>query len=221
MTAQYSAAWYLYSSRFAFYTDGSFEPEFGFGNADGTNNNTTHWHHNYWRLDFDIDGSANDVISEDGVTQATEFSRLRCNPSTTPSCATERRWTVTDTVTGRGYQLTPSADDYITPTNQSGRGFHLVDVMGTVYQSGEYGDNPNYNLGDCAMNSGNLVNGGDLDGATGAGADVVLWYRVGVRDVRAGSTTPPADVMICKKAGPAFTPIGNWGGAALLLDGFE
>lgn len=213
VTAQYDAAWYMYSSRFAFYLDGSFEPELGFGNADGTNNGITHWHHNYWRLDFDIEGSGNDQILQDAAVQASEFATLRCNAATTPSCATERRWTVRDSVTGRGYELLPSSDDYITPTNQSGRGFHLVDVMGTAYQTNEFGDVSTNNLSDCSMDEENIVNGGDLDGATGAGTDVVLWYRVGVRDQTA------VDVMVCKKAGPAFRPVGNW--AALFANGFE
>jgi hypothetical protein len=215
VTAQYVADWYMYSSRFAFYQDGSFEPEFGFGNRNGTNNSITHWHHNYWRLDFDIEGGTNDLIAQDGVVQSSEFATLRCNPVTTPSCANERRWTVVDSVTGRGYELVPSSDDYVTPTNQSGRAFHLVDVMGTVYTVGEYGDNPAYSLGDCSMDEENLANGGDLDGPAGTGADVVLWYRVGVRDQTG------VDSMICKRAGPAFRPIGNWNQPPLFADGFE
>jgi hypothetical protein len=215
VTAQYVADWYMYSSRFAFYQDGAFEPEFGFGNRNGTNNSITHWHHNYWRLDFDIEGSANDQIRQDGAVQSAEFAALRCNPVTSPACANERRWSVVDSVTGRGYELVPSSDDYVSPTNQSNRGFHLVDVMGTVYANGEYGDNPNYLLSDCSMDEENIVNGGDLDGATGGGADVVLWYRVGVRDQTG------VDSMVCKKAGPAFRPIGTWTPAPLFADGFE
>lgn len=213
LTAQYVADWYMYASRFAFYADGSFDPEFGFGNRNGTGNGTTHWHHNYWRLDFDIDGAANDQILQDAAVQSTEFTALRCKP---PTCATERTWTVRDSVTGRGFQLLPSAADYVTPTNQSGRGFHLVDVLGTVYTAGEYGDSAAYSLSDCGMDEENLANGGDLDGPTGAGADVVLWYRVGVRDQTG------VDSMVCKKAGPAFAPIGDWSaGFTGFGDGFE
>ena len=217
VTAQYVADWYMYSSRFAFYSDGAFEPEFGFGNRNGTNNNTTHWHHNYWRLDFDIEGGANDQVLEDGAVQATEFASRRCNSTTTPACVNERRWIVRDSVTGRGYELLPSSDDYTTPTNQSGRAFHLVDVMATAYQAGEYGDNPAYQLSDCSMDEENLVGtvGGPNPPAAINGADVVLWYRVGVRDQTG------VDSMICKKAGPAFRPVGDWGDGELFSDGFE
>jgi hypothetical protein len=220
LTTQYAASWYYYSSRFYFYADGSFEPEFGFGNRDGTNNSITHWHHNYWRLDFDIDDAGNDVVAQNGVVQATEFQTLRCNPSTATPCAIERVWSVTDTVSGRGFQLLPAAEDYVSPTNQSGRNFHLTDVMATTHIANEYSDTPStVTLSDCGMDEENLVNGGDLDGPTGSGTDVVLYYRVGVRDRNA--SPGPQDSMICKRAGPVFTPIGNWGAPPLFENGFE
>jgi hypothetical protein len=221
LTTQYSADWYFYSSRFYLYADGSFEPEFGFGNRDGTGNETTHWHNNYWRLDFDIDGASNDVISENDVVQTTEFMTKRCNAGTTPSCATERTWSVRDTVSGLGFRLMPSAEDYITPVNQSGAGYHSNDVFGTTYIAGEYFDAANVSLGDCNVHEENLINGGDLDGVAGAGTDVVLYYRVGVRDRNANPG--PQDSMICKKAGPVFTTIGNWDGVTpeIYQNGFE
>lgn len=219
MTMQYDAAWYKYSSRFRLYADGTFEPEFGFGNSDGTNNGITHWHHNYWRLDFDIEGAANDVIQENGTTQALEFKSLRCNPATQPVCVQERRWQVRDTLTGRGFELDPGDNDYNTPANQSNRGFHKFDVFGTVYGANEYSDQTDNNLGDCAMLDANLVNGGDLDGPTGEGTDVVLYYRGGVRD-KTNDGNGPQDSMICKKVGPKFRPIGTWT-SVLFENGFE
>lgn len=219
ISTQYSAAWYLYSSRFRFHTDGSFEPEFGFGNSNGTNNSTTHWHHNYWRLDFDIDGAANDVIRENDVTRGSEFATLRCDTATSPACASERRWQVLDTITGRGFELDPTDADYVTPTNQSGRGFHLRDVIGTVYNAGEYSDRADNSLGDCAMVDGNLANGQDLDGVAGEGTDVVLYYRAGVRD-RTNEGAGTQDSMVCKKVGPMFRPLGVWT-SVLFADGFE
>jgi hypothetical protein len=220
LTTQYNAAWYAYSARFRLHADGAIDPEFGFGNIDGTNNGITHWHHNYWRLDFDIDGAANDVIVENDAVQSTEFATLRCNASTVPSCATERFWEVRDTVTGRGYRLLPSADDYISPTNQSGRNFHLRDVIGTAFVNNEFGDNPNYSLSDCTANHAALANGADLDGPAGEGTDVVLYYRVGVRD-RTNEGPGTQDSMVCKRAGPVLVPVGDWGGAVLFENGYE
>ncbi len=211
LTTQYAAAWYQYTSRFVFYANGAFDAQFGFGNNNGTNNGTTHWHHNYWRLDFDIDGADNNQLSINDVVQGTEFTSLK--NSTGGPGGSARTYEVRNTQTGRGYRLTPGRNDYTTPTNQSGRGFHLVDVIGTAYVANEYTDRGNSNnLGDCSMLSGNLANGQDISGG-GAGTDVVLYYRVGVRDQTG------VDSMICKSAGPIFTPIGNW--TSMFANGFE
>ena len=56
-------------------------------------------------------------------------------------------------------------------------------------------------------------------GGGGAGSDVVLYYRGGVRDKTADGNGPQ-DSMVCKKVGPKFTPIGVWN-APLFGDGFE
>jgi hypothetical protein len=220
LTTQYNAAWYAYSARFRLHADGAIDPEFGFGNDDGTNNGITHWHHNYWRLDFDIEGADNDVLYEDGALQSTEFASVRCNSSTIPACSTERTWEVRDSVTGRGYRVLPSAADYVSPTNDSGRNLHVRDVVGAQYIVGEFGDRANNNLGDCSFVHTALANGGDIDGPTGAGSDVVLYYRVGVRDrTNVGPNTQ--DSMVCKRAGPVLVPVGNWGEEVLFENGYE
>lgn len=211
LTTQYSADWYLYTSRFYFYANGAFDAQFGFGNRHGTGNGTTHWHHNYWRFDFDIDGSADNLLSINDVPQSTEFTSLR-SANGGPG-GVERTWEVRNSVTGRGYRLTPGRGDYDTPTNQSGRNFHLVDVIGTEYVANEYTDRGNSNnLGDCGMLSGNLANGADIGGG-GAGRDVVLYYRAAVRDLTGVNS------MICKSVGPLFTPLGNW--QSMYANGFE
>lgn len=214
LTTQYSADWYLYTSRAFFYANGSFDLQFGFGNSNGTNNSITHWHHNYWRLDFDIDGADNNVLSINNVAQPTEFFSL-INPTGGPSGG-PRTYEVRNSQTGRGYRMIPGDADYASPVNQSGRNFHLTDVLGTVYRANEYTDRGSTNnLGDCAMLHGNLVNGENIIGS-GAGADVVLYYRVGVRDLTGVNS------MICKSAGPAFIPLGNWDPTAdLFVDGFD
>lgn len=213
VTVQYNAAWYSYGSRFIFHADGSFEPLFGFGNYDGTNNGTTHWHHNYWRLDFDIDGPTNDLVSVNDVVRTSEFTDLRS--LTGGPGATERTWEVRDSVTGRGFRLMPSSADYITPTNQSGRNFHTTDLIATIYKANEYGDRSDNNISACGMAHTNLANGEDLDGPAGAGTDVVMYYRVGVRDLTG------VDSMVCKDAGPMFVPFGPWGTDQIFGHDFE
>ena len=213
LTTQHSAAWYQYTSRWTFWSDGRMQPEFGFGNKDGTGNETTHWHHNYWRMEFAIDDPANAIntISVNGVDQTTEFSDLR-NASGGPG-GVPKTWEVRNTTTGNGYRLVPGADDYLVPTNESGRGFHTVDVMGTRQHDGEYGDRSDNPLGVCAMNQSALVNGESI-----ADTAVALYYRVGVRDSTAnnwplgcsGASCIPQDSMVCKRRGPSLLPFGPW-----------
>ena len=208
LVSQYRADWYMYDSRIRFYENGVIEPTFGFGNNNGTYNGTTHWHHNYWRFDFGIDGQDSHIASSNGVDQAVEFHAVRGAPGSTT-------WEVRNPDTGRGYQLVPGANDYLAATNESGRGFHNVDVMTTLYKPNEYGDNPSYSLGDCGMNHGALVNGENIHEQ-----HVVMWYRVAVRDSTANHWPPgcaasnscvPQDSMICKTAGPQLVPFGDWG----------
>jgi hypothetical protein len=210
-TSQYVADWYMYSSRFEFHADGRMEPTFGFGNRNGTYNNVTHWHHNYWRFEFDIEGNGANVVSTNGVDQTTEFSALRNltgGPGGGPTT-----WEVRNPTSGNGYRFVPGANDYLVPANESGRGFHMTDFIATAAIAAEYGDTANYSLSDCTMHLSNLVNGASLVGAVPA-----IYYRVAVRDTTANSWPPgcsggncvPQDSMVCKSAGPQLVPFGPW-----------
>jgi hypothetical protein len=211
LTTQYAAAWYMYTSRFAFFKDGRIQPFFGFGNTDGTNNGITHWHHNYWRFEFNIDGDGDQMMSENGVDKTTEFSALRNLTGGVNGGPTT--WEVRNATSGRGYRLVPGSGDYVVPTNQSGRGLHTVDVMGTKQIDGEYGDRTDNDLGACQMNQGALVNGQAIDHTT-----VALYYRVAVRDSTANNWPPGCtsgncvaqDSMVCKNTGPMLVPFGDW-----------
>lgn len=220
LTTQYVAGWYLYSMRWTFHQDGTIEPFFGLGNSNGTYNTTTHWHHNYWRFDFDIDGAGGDQLLLDGQLQSTEFSAVHQRG---------RVYGVRDSVTGRGYNVLPGdstsppgAMDLVFPANESGRNFHTVDAMGTLFANNEFGDNPNYSLSDCGVNVSALV----TPTVPISSSDVVLYYRGGVRD-SAGDFPPsapvPADPMVCKSVGPRMVPVGDWNASSDILfrSGFE
>jgi hypothetical protein len=203
ITAQYEAAWYKYTSRYVFSPNGDIGVEFGFGNSDGTNNDLTHWHHNYWRFDFDIDGADRDQISLNGTKLSTEFASLR---------SAREAYSVTDNAGQFGYQINPGANDTLFPANESGRNFHTSDIIGTRYIANEYTDRgTTNNLNDCALLSGNLANGASIDGT-----DVVVYYRASVRDTTAnnwpalGGGFAPQDSMVCKRAGPTLQLIGNF-----------
>ena len=224
LTTNHSAAWYKYSSRYIFYADGRFQPRFGFGNSNGTNASTTHWHHAYWRMNFDIDGADNDeVFIDDGsnqTVQTTEFTDFReitsGQPNDPGTYTDEVTWLVKDSVTGRGYQMVPGfegdsqlgfVDDYALGPDPGMDQYHNIDVMVSNYRliNGtlpEYSDTPGSNsLGDCSMEEENIVNGESLTGVDG---NPVFWYRTAVVDISNQG-------MLCKTGGPTFYPVGDWG----------
>lgn len=224
LTTNHSAAWYKYSSRYVFYADGRFQPRFGFGNSNGTNSGITHWHHAYWRLNFDIDGADNDqvfIVDQTGENlQTKEFSDLReitSGLANDPNTYTDEvTWLIKDSVTGRGYQMVPGfegdsqsgkIDDYDLGPDPSGDQYHNVDVMVSNYKliNGtlpEYSDTPGQNnLGNCSMEEQLIVNDESLVGVEG---NPVFWYRSAVEDLQNQG-------MLCKTGGPMFYPVGDWG----------
>ena len=235
LTTNHAASWYKYSSRFIFHADGRIQPRFGFGNSSGTNNSITHWHHGYWRLNFDIDGADNDQVfivnNSIESLQNEEFAGYRGVHGT----RNDPNWVVKDSVTGRGYRIEPGSggvsqqggiDDYAVPTNPSGAGHHNVDVMASKYKVLnnsviEYSDTPNSNnLGVCEIFDENLV-GDPLDPGnlpeSMIGEDVVFWYRTAVHDIA------PAG-MLCKTGGPTLYPVGDWSLSPvdlIFINGFE
>jgi hypothetical protein len=217
LTTQYTAGWYKYSTRYSFLSNGDIQPEFGFGNSDGTYNDVTHWHQNYWRFDFDIDGANNDELQLAGVPQPLEFSSLR-NPRSF--------YSVFDSAAGFGYQFEPGSNDDTYPANESLRNLHTTDVIGTRYKANEYSDKTTNNLSDCVMTPGTLANGESI-----ANTDVVMYYRASVRDSTSnnwalpGGGFAPQDSMICKRVGPLLRLIGNFpiadGDFSVFKDGVE
>ena len=67
LTSQMSAGWYRYLQKWTFHQDGRIEPFFGFTSVDASCIETTHRHHNYWRLDFNIDGAGGDYVVENNA----------------------------------------------------------------------------------------------------------------------------------------------------------
>ncbi len=196
MTTQFNAGWYRYTMRWIFHLDGRIEPRFGFGTYSQTCSSATHRHHNYWRLDFDIDGAEGDSVSENGGTPF-DAEDLRFSNLTT-------FWEVTDATTGRGYRLNPGAQDLRLPADD----FSKTDLMISLYHPNELQDAAS----SCAVDVTDIVNGESV-----LDTDVVLWYRGGVQD------RVNQDIFICKTVGPTLAPVGDWSPLSDVIfeDGFE
>jgi hypothetical protein len=213
LTTNHSASWYKYSSRFTFYLDGRIEPRFGFGNSTGTFSGTTHWHHAYYRINFDIDNTPNDdeVFSNSLGQQTEEFIDFRSRRNS---------WRIIDSQTGRGYRVEATDEDYLVDISQpphNPSNYHNTDVMVTKYKLinniPEYSDTPGLNnLGTCAMDETELVNNESIENQ-----DIVFWYRTAVNDLANAG-------LVCKFGGPVLYPEGDWNFDEyydLFIDGFE
>jgi len=216
LTSHGQAGWYRYSYRWRFHTDGTIEPEFGFGTYSDTFSDSTHRHHVYWRFDFDIAGPDGDVVSEGATPFTSEVSRQWSDPD-----GTDGPWRVVDQATGLGYELSPGAQDLQLPVWRDLDGdpdleldpFARTDMLATVYRPSELDDG---SFG-CEIAPSVLVNGESL-----VGQDVVLWYRGGVEDVRDWSDPSGTDIFLCKKARPSLKTIGDWEAfGEVFADGFE
>jgi hypothetical protein len=185
LTTQLSAGWYRYIHTWTFFLDGTLQPGFRFTAVDNPCTPLAHYHNVYWRLDFDLEGSANDAIDEydSGTwsTVTTEAQRLR-------SPATGRTWRVRDKVTGSGYEVIPAPEEDVADA------WSVADMWALAYGGSELDDGgATGELDGDRAHVDRYVTGQSIDGT-----DVVLWYRAGFRH------EGPAD---CEIAGPTLQPI--------------
>jgi Copper amine oxidase, enzyme domain len=198
LTTQFEAGWYRYTMKWRFYLDGRIEPAFGFSAIDASCVYHSHRHHAYWRLDFDIDGPANDLVTEGPnpapgggghggngfpiVNLLTETKRVNNRPGMT--------WSVIDSVTHRGYRIVPGPEVDL-PVDT----FSIGDFWALKYKANEIDDGGN--IGDCPVDFSAFLNGEVTSG------DVVVWYRT-------GWFHPPNQLDDCDLGGPTIYPIGDW-----------
>ena len=64
LVSEMEAGWYRYVSEWRFHTDGTIRPRFGFSAVQSSCVCTTHHHHAYWRLDFDLRTAGNNLVRE-------------------------------------------------------------------------------------------------------------------------------------------------------------
>jgi hypothetical protein len=198
LTTQFEAGWYRYTMRWKFYMDGRIQPIFGFSAVSSGCVSCTHIHHAYWRLDFDIDGAANDIVTEGPSPNAGLSGRGRGGPPITVLSTETMRlndrpnltWSVLDSGTHRGYRLVPGAE-----TAQPADSFSVGDFWALAYHANEIDDG--HSIGECPVDFGPWLNGESLTG------DVVVWYR-------SGWLHQGGDLADCDPVGPTLYPIGDW-----------
>jgi len=116
LVSEMEAGWYRYISEWRLHANGTIKPRFGFAAVNDSCVCDTHHHHVYWRLNFDIGDSKNNLVEEYNDPPISgssnwhvieyETKRLR-NPSS------NRKWRIQNQQTAKGYMINPGANDGI------------------------------------------------------------------------------------------------------------
>lgn len=167
------AAWYRYVSKWGLSTDGTIRPRFGFGATSNSCVCTRHYHHAYWRLDFDIRTAGGNTVHEynDPALYGSGNWHLKRYETQRPrNPAYKRKWRVQNARGGETYEIVPGADDGVAtafpdwPFPQGDLWF--TRYRGTEIDNGVVATGPPHEA-----NIGNYVNGEVIENQ-----DVVVWY---------------------------------------------
>ncbi len=175
LVSELEAGWYRYVSEWRLHADGTIRPRFGFTGIENSCVCTAHHHHVYWRLDFDLRTSANNLFKEfndpalPGLggakwhTHAFELQRPRAP-------ARKRKWRVENGVTGEAYNVIPGPDDGVATASPDWP-FPRGDVWLLRSRVGEIDDGVVATGPPYAANLGAWVNGEPIKKQ-----DIVMWY---------------------------------------------
>jgi len=111
--SELEAGWYRYIPIWRFNVNGTIRPRWAFGAIDNGCTCKTHHHHVYWRLDFDIETAANNLVEEfnDPILVGNSNWHKKVYEIRRPKDAGhKRKWKISNTVTGSAYELVPGQD---------------------------------------------------------------------------------------------------------------
>jgi len=195
LTSQFQAGWYRYLMKWRFFLDGRIESQFGFGALAASCIAYDHTHHVYWRLDFDIDGAANDYAGDEASIPASDAEGVPAvAPIRTEVMRRVQRLSnpiiVQDSLTHRGYRILAKEVALSEPADT----FAVGDVWLTRYNASQISDSG----GSCATTLNNYVNGESV-----YNQDLVVW-------VRGGAFHAASDLDDCHRAAIRLEPVGSW-----------
>jgi hypothetical protein len=115
LVSELEAGWYRYVSEWRLHADGTIRPRFGF-TAVNTSSCVCmrHYHHAYWRFDFDIRTAANNVVSEFNdppIVASSNWHTITYETQRSRNPARHRKWKVENASGGYGYEIIPGPED--------------------------------------------------------------------------------------------------------------
>jgi Cu2+-containing amine oxidase len=182
--------------KWRFFLDGRIESEFGFGAVSASCIAFGHTHHNYWRLDFDIDGAANDYAGDEISIPTSDADAVPAvAPIQTEQMRTLKRFSspliVQDSSTQRGSRILAKEAALEQPADT----FSVGDVWLTRYNASQISDDGSAG---CATSLSNYMNGESI-----YNQDLVAW-------VRGGAFHEASDLDDCHRTTIVLQPVGSW-----------
>jgi hypothetical protein len=191
LVSELEAGWYRYISEWRLHANGSIRPRFGFAATRDSCVCNVHFHHIYWRLDFDVSDTINVVreFNDPPPPGATKWTTMKFETKRMRNAARKRRWRVSDR-TGRGYGIVPGPNDGTAVGDPYAKG----DFWVLRHRPGELDDHP---ISDTEIEIDRFVTRQPL-----VNQDVVVWYGAHfTHDVHQHGAAEPDHVV-----GPTLVP---------------
>ncbi|KAJ3466409.1 hypothetical protein MRS44_003973 [Fusarium solani] len=173
LKSQLRAGWYRYVSEWRFHVDGTLRPRFGFAAVYQPPFCVcqVHHHHAYWRLDFDIGTSGNNLVREFNkppLFGSSNYHDHAYEIRRPKDASHQRHWEISNTRTGNTYSLIPGTND---GTSDS---YGVGDVWVVRYHDNELDDGVTVVGGSASETQANIDM--FLTGEPVKNEDVVIWY---------------------------------------------
>ena len=173
LVSEMEAGWYRYISQWRFHANGTLRPRFGFSAVSSSCVCNVHYHHVYWRLDFDLRTPGNNSVFEYNdppIIPGTNWHQKKFEIKRFRDAGHHRKWRVVNNKTKEAYDIVPGANDHSAPAMPDwpyGRGdFWVLRYHSNEIDDGVHAIGPPYEAGIDAWVNGEAV---DDD-------DVVVWY---------------------------------------------
>lgn len=201
LVSETEAGWYRYVSSWRFHADGTIKPRFGFSGVRSSCVCNAHYHHCYWRFDFDVRTAGNNVVREyndpplDGGNHWHVLHKETHRPR---NYARERKWRVAHPPSGAAYEIRPGDHDGVAknvPDAPFGDGdFWVLRRRPGQVDHGTFATGPPYRA-----RISNWINHEDV-----SRRDVVVWYSAHFVHVQ-----DPGAADVHELLGPDLVPV-NW-----------
>lgn len=123
LVSEMEAGWYRYISEWRFHTNGTILPRFGSAAVRNGCICNIHHHHVYWRLDFDIEPSNNNLVEEFNdpiLVGDTNWHKRTFEIKMFKDASRRRKWRVCNARTGANCEIIPGANDGVPDSFSAG-----------------------------------------------------------------------------------------------------